>query len=122
MLPYQNPKLDIEQRLDDLISRMTLEELILQTDQYASTSVDPSPRGDATRVIPLEKMEEVFRGMSAGSVGAWDTTPAQTNQIQRYAGAYPPGYPCDVCGGGASRRFLPRLHNFSPADGHCRQL
>lgn len=70
MLPYQNPKLDIEQRLDDLISRMTLEELILQTDQYASTSVDPSPRGDATRVIPLEKMEEVFRGMSAGSVGA----------------------------------------------------
>ena len=85
MLPYQNPKLDIEQRLDDLISRMTLEELILQTDQYASTSVDPSPRGDAARVIPLEKMEEVFRGMSAGSVGAWDTTPAQTNQIQRYA-------------------------------------
>ena len=34
MLPYQNPQLDIEARLDDLISRMTLEELIMQTDQY----------------------------------------------------------------------------------------
>ena len=34
MLPYQDPNLDMEQRLDDLISRMTLEELILQTDQF----------------------------------------------------------------------------------------
>ena len=85
MLPYQNPQLDIEQRLDDLISRMTLEELIMQTDQYASTSVDPAPKGDPSRVIPIEKMEEVFHGCSAGSVGAWDTSPAQTNQIQRYA-------------------------------------
>ena len=32
MLPYQNPQLDVEQRLDDLISRMTLDELIMQTE------------------------------------------------------------------------------------------
>ena len=85
MLPYQNPQLDIEARLDDLISRMTLEELIWQTDQFASTSVDPGPMDDPSRVIPVEKMEEVFHGCSAGSVGAWGTSPAQTNQIQRYA-------------------------------------
>ena len=85
MLPYQNPQLDIEARLDDLISRMTLEELIWQTDQFASTSVDLGPMDDPSRVIPMEKMEEVFHGCSAGSVGAWGTGPAQTNQIQRYA-------------------------------------
>ena len=33
MLPYQNPELDIEKRLDDLISRMTLEELIASLGQ-----------------------------------------------------------------------------------------
>ena len=40
MFPYQDPQLGIEQRLDDLISRMTLEELIMQTDQFGA--------GDAT--------------------------------------------------------------------------
>ena len=70
MIPYKNPNLDIEQRLDDLISRMTLEELIWQTDQYASTSVDPGPSDDPSRVFSVEKMEEVFHGCSAGSVGA----------------------------------------------------
>ena len=37
MLPYQNPQLDIEARLDDLISRMTLDELIMQTADLANT-------------------------------------------------------------------------------------
>ncbi len=36
MYPYKNKDLSIEERLDDLISRMTLEEKILQTDQYYS--------------------------------------------------------------------------------------
>ena len=39
MLPYQNPHLPIEERLDDLISRMTLEELIMQTDQFCPGDV-----------------------------------------------------------------------------------
>ena len=85
MLPYQNPQLDIEARLDDLISRMTLEELIWQTDQYASTSVDPGPSDDPSRVFSLDKMEEKFHGCSAGSVGAWGITAAHSNLIQRYA-------------------------------------
>ena len=85
MLPYQNPQLDMEARLDDLISRMTLEELILQTDQYASHDIDVGPGDKAPRVFTMEKMEEVFQGRSVGSFGAWGTSPAQTNQIQRYA-------------------------------------
>ena len=39
MLPYKNPNLDIEQRLDDLISRMTLDEQIMQTDQFGPSDV-----------------------------------------------------------------------------------
>ena len=31
---YKNPSLDIETRVKDLLDRMTLEEMILQTDQY----------------------------------------------------------------------------------------
>ena len=34
MYPYQNPDLSTEERISDLMSRMTLEEKILQTDQY----------------------------------------------------------------------------------------
>ena len=85
MLPYQNPKLDMEQRLDDLISRMTLEELIMQTDQYASPDIDVGSGDNFNRVFTLEKMEEVFHGCSVGSFGGWGTTPAQVNQVQRYA-------------------------------------
>ena len=85
MLPYQNPQLDIEQRLDDLISRMTLEELIMQTDQYSSGDIELPSSSRYVKVFSQEKMEEVFHGCSVGSFGAWSTTPAQTNMIQRYA-------------------------------------
>ncbi len=41
MLPYRDAALPLEERLDDLISRMTLEELILQTDQYGTHGMIP---------------------------------------------------------------------------------
>jgi len=86
MLPYQNPALDIKQRLDDLISRMTLEELVLQTDQFncepfATLSEDRS----RTLSLDEEKMEEYFRDLSIGSIGGRNMTVAQANQLQRYA-------------------------------------
>ena len=34
MFPYQDPKLPVEERIDDLLGRMTLREKIMQTDQY----------------------------------------------------------------------------------------
>lgn len=67
MLPYQNPQLPIEDRLDDLISRMTLEELIMQTDQFGP--------GDATegegreRRYSAEKVMKDFRGLIAILIG-----------------------------------------------------
>ena len=86
MLPYQNPQLDIEQRLDDLISRMTLEELILQTDQFNcepfTTLTEDRQR---TASLDEEKMDAYFRGNSIGSIGTRNLTTAQVNQLQRYA-------------------------------------
>lgn len=85
MLPYQNPKLDIEARLDDLIVRMTLQELIAQTDQYSADGVvRRDGNGDAAAVEP-EKLEAVFGGMSVGSVQPRCLNAAQINEIQRYA-------------------------------------
>ena len=39
MKDYQNPALDIDRRVEDLLNRMTLEEMILQTDQYYGLSL-----------------------------------------------------------------------------------
>lgn len=86
MLPYQNPELDIEKRLDDLISRMTLEELILQTDEYSARdfAVDAENGGNPAE-FDLKKMEEILHGCSVGSVGVWNMGAAQANALQRYA-------------------------------------
>ncbi len=85
MLPYQNPKLPVEERLDDLISRMTIPELIAQTDQYSADGfVRRDGNGDAV-AVEAQKLEEVFRGLSVGSVQPRCLTAAQINEIQRYA-------------------------------------
>ena len=67
MLPYQNPQLPIEARLDDIISRMTLEELIMQTDQFGPGDVMEGDRENWT--FSLEKAKEVFHGHSIGAIG-----------------------------------------------------
>ena len=81
MLPYQNTRLPIEERLDDLIGRMTLEELIMQTDQFGAG--DATVGQGAERRFSMEKVMENFRGLSAGAIGV--LTPAEGNQLQRYA-------------------------------------
>lgn len=85
MLPYQNPQLDIEARLDDLMGRMTLEELICQTDQYSADGfTSRGPMGEALE-IREDQLEAVFQGNSVGSVQPRNLTAAHINQIQRYA-------------------------------------
>lgn len=79
MLPYKNPDLDIEKRLDDLISRMTLEELICQTDQYSSNGLI------ANGEVDEKKLPEMFRGMSVGSVQVRPMHARISNALQRYA-------------------------------------
>ena len=81
MLPYQNPKLDIEARLDDLISRMTLDELIMQTDQFGPPDVMEGERGNWK--LSLEKAKERFHGHSVGAIGPF--SPEVGNELQRWA-------------------------------------
>ena len=61
MFPYKNPDLPIEQRLDDLIGRMTLEELIMQIDQYNSNEFGVFTDGkDSPDYYDFEKLPELF--------------------------------------------------------------
>ena len=83
MLPYQNPQLDVETRLDDLISRMTLEELVMQTDQYTGPDVCEGEEGNQ-RLVP-EMLDQVFHGCSAGSIQMFDLSVEEANVVQRYA-------------------------------------
>ena len=85
MLPYQDTRLPIEARLDDLIARMTTEELIAQTDQYSSDGfVRRDANGDAV-AVETEKLDAVLGGLSVGSVQPRCLTARQINEIQRYA-------------------------------------
>lgn len=85
MLPYQDTRLPIEARLDDLITRMTTEELIAQTDQYSADGfVRRDANGDAV-AVEMEKLDAVFGGLSVGSVQPRCLTARQINEIQRYA-------------------------------------
>lgn len=82
---YQDPHAPIEARVEDLLDRMTLEEMILQTDQYFShdfTRRDPS--GDAVGV-DMEQLARLLGGHSAGSIQPRGMSVAQINQVQRWA-------------------------------------
>ncbi len=85
MFPYQDSSLPVEQRLDDLISRMTLEEKIMQTDQYFTNDFTKSDSMDRVLSLDLDAMDKLLRGYSVGSIQARGVTPAMTNAIQRYA-------------------------------------
>ena len=53
VLPYQNPKLSIEQRVNDLIGRMTLEEKVWQLNQYTlGTNNNVNNIGDEVTKVP----------------------------------------------------------------------
>ena len=90
MLPYQNPNLDIEKRLDDLMERMTLEEKIGQLDmkfgnEYCTKhdphhhlSVDPDSDYD------YEKLARDFGKSGLGFVHDNYSVPAIMNKIQRF--------------------------------------
>lgn len=82
---YQNPNESVDRRVEDLLDRMTLEEMILQTDQYYSHDfTDRDPLGDVT-ALHLDRLRELTRGMSTGSIQPRGMTVEQINRIQRYA-------------------------------------
>ncbi|MBQ2462218.1 MAG: glycoside hydrolase family 3 C-terminal domain-containing protein [Clostridia bacterium] len=85
MNDYQNPALDIEIRIRDLMDRMTLEEMILQTDQYYSHDFTQRDALDTVESIDMDQLDGMLHGLSCGSIQARGMTPEQINQLQKYA-------------------------------------
>ena len=77
--------MNIEARIDELMSRMTLEEIILQTDQYYSHDFTQRDERGRVETVDMEKLDSLLRGMSCGSIQSRGMTPEQTNTLQKYA-------------------------------------
>ena len=82
---YKNPEMPIEERIADLLSKMTLEEKILQTDQYASGDFTTKDENGTVTEIQFDVMESLFHGNSVGSIQTRGVNAKQNNLIQKYA-------------------------------------
>ncbi len=94
-LPYQNAALPISERVDDLLSRMTLEEKIGQMTQIATTEINmvinPKNKGEKFRpYLDKEKASKMIREHHVGSfLAAFAVTPKEwfefSNELQKVA-------------------------------------
>jgi beta-glucosidase len=83
--PYKNPALPVEQRVTDLLSRMTVDEKIAQLDMYWGKEVARMQGHEAAGWDP-EKTAASLGTVGAGSVHDLYPLSAETaNRIQRYA-------------------------------------
>jgi beta-glucosidase len=74
--PYKNPKLQIENRIKDLVSRMTLEEKILQLNQYTfGLNTNVNNIGKTVKNVPA----------GIGSLIYFSADPVLRNQLQKKA-------------------------------------
>jgi len=73
---YKDAKVPIEKRVDDLLSRMTLEEKILQLNQYTmGRNNNVNNIGEEVKKVPAE----------IGSLIYYDTNPTLRNNVQKKA-------------------------------------
>ena len=85
-LPYQNPQLPVEQRVSDLVARMTRLEKIRQLDMYRGWSVSPMGDSHEATILSLDSLRKVFKKGSIGSVHDFYPVSAQlSNRLQHYA-------------------------------------
>lgn len=85
MYPYQDSTNPIETRLQDLLSRMTLEEKIMQTDQYFAYDFTTQDAQGVVTALDAEKMHGYLRGYSVGSIQLRGMDAKQANAVQKYA-------------------------------------
>ncbi len=78
----------IDRKVEALLEKMTLEEMILQTDQYYSHDFTTREKRDGAEYVvslDMEKADALLRGNSVGSIQTRLMTPVQINTLQRYA-------------------------------------
>lgn len=85
MEKYKNPSLPINERVGDLLDRMTLEEMILQTDQYYGYDFTRRDENGDVEFVEMDKLDSLLQGNSVGSIQPRGMSAAQVNQVQRYA-------------------------------------
>lgn len=85
MEKYRNAALTTEERIEDLLSQMTLDEKIKQTDQFfVYDFAKVTPQGRVTE-IDWEAMKKSMMGLSVGSVQLRGAGPQLANALQRFA-------------------------------------
>ena len=82
---YRDAQMDVDARVNDLLDRMTLEEMILQTDQYFSHDFTRRNKLDDVEFVDMDKLDSLLRGNSVGSIQMRGMTPDQVNRVQAYA-------------------------------------
>jgi beta-glucosidase len=85
---YRNPAAPIEQRLDDLLSQMTVPEKVRQLDLYSGTALmssqkDETHAADSAR-LPPERAQSLWGDLGVGGIHDLYPTPEQSNAIQRW--------------------------------------
>ncbi len=76
---YKNATLDIDTRVADLVSRMTLEEKVKQMDMYSAGDLVAEGR------LSVERAEKALNGMSIGSVhDNYPESAEVANELQKY--------------------------------------
>ena len=69
--------------ISDLMSRMTLEEKILQTDQYYSGDFTTQDENGKVTAVDMQRFDALMQHNSVGSVQLRGMTAAQANVVQR---------------------------------------
>jgi beta-glucosidase len=84
---YKQPNLTIEQRVEDLLRRMTLQEKVRQLDLYSGASALMDAKQDATHATDTatfmpERAQALWGNLGVGGIHDLYPTPAQSNAIQ----------------------------------------
>src|ERR1700761_5408748 len=86
---YRDARIPLEQRVNDLLSRMTLQEKVRQLDMYSSAREIMSAHPDDTHAaqdatfVP-EKAQSIWGDLGVGAVHDLNPTPEQANAIQKW--------------------------------------
>ncbi|WPR71956.1 glycoside hydrolase family 3 N-terminal domain-containing protein [Flavobacterium sp. NG2] len=95
--PYLNAKLPVEERINDLMSRMTLEQKVYQMCQYvglehmkhAESELSPEEleKNDALGFYPGLRTKDIARLTTEGKIGSFlhVVTPEEANELQKLA-------------------------------------
>ncbi len=86
---YRQPKAPVERRVEDILSRMTLEEKVRQLDMFSgatsimSSHTDGTHAGAGADFLP-EKAQALWGNLGVGSIHDLNPTPEQANAIQKW--------------------------------------